>query len=245
MRKSPYKKSKNNMSSFVCECSICLNDITNQTGKVTMACSHAFHFRCISNWFIEQNDNDQSESCPYCRREASEDEALPKIEEVESEDEDSESEDEEEDSDDEEEEEEEEEADDTTLIEFASDLHRNLVRLEEYKKYTQENIAMGVEQYPPQDYHAVVNRIIAYQAEAEEKIKKIIDDEFTKIWRHDTASTSSLRITIPPATPTPTPISEEEVAVWRSKVDALWPALPKRCNMMNPEDEQWVDEPWI
>jgi hypothetical protein len=50
-------------------CSICLEDITKETGSTTLSCEHTFHLRCIVKWFAEQDMKDMPESCPYCRSE--------------------------------------------------------------------------------------------------------------------------------------------------------------------------------
>jgi hypothetical protein len=51
------------------ECSICFDDITKQTGSTTLSCDHAFHFRCINNWFVKQFLDDLPQTCPCCRNE--------------------------------------------------------------------------------------------------------------------------------------------------------------------------------
>lgn len=50
-------------------CSICLEDITKQTGCVTLSCEHVFHFRCIDVWFGKQIWEHQPQTCPCCRSE--------------------------------------------------------------------------------------------------------------------------------------------------------------------------------
>jgi len=65
----------------ICECPICYDPITSETGKVSMACLHSFHFSCIAGWFGKQCDNNLPETCPCCRRQMSEKEALPVISE--------------------------------------------------------------------------------------------------------------------------------------------------------------------
>lgn len=58
------------------ECPICCETIeVATTGIATMACNHSFHFFCLSKWFISQPDDTQS--CPCCRREASDLEKVP------------------------------------------------------------------------------------------------------------------------------------------------------------------------
>jgi hypothetical protein len=46
------------------ECTICLREVSAQTGSVMLGCSHRFHLRCIVQWFQAQED---SSSCPCCR----------------------------------------------------------------------------------------------------------------------------------------------------------------------------------
>ena len=43
-------------------CPICYDEITQNTGNTTMACSHSFHLKCIVSWLYI------SDSCPCCRR---------------------------------------------------------------------------------------------------------------------------------------------------------------------------------
>lgn len=87
------------------DCSICYEAINAASGKVEMAgCTHSFHFRCISSWFMRQEG---PESCPCCRHEPDELGCLPPVPE----DEDEEEEDEVEEEDEEDEEEDEEEVD--------------------------------------------------------------------------------------------------------------------------------------
>ena len=49
------------------ECSICIEEITKQTGCVTLSCEHNFHFRCIDSWFTKQIFDDLPQTCPCCR----------------------------------------------------------------------------------------------------------------------------------------------------------------------------------
>ena len=44
-------------------CSICLNDITRETGVATLACSHSFHISCIAKW----SSTPETSTCPMCR----------------------------------------------------------------------------------------------------------------------------------------------------------------------------------
>jgi len=45
-------------------CSICLNDITRETGVATLSCSHSFHISCIAKW----SSTPESSTCPMCRK---------------------------------------------------------------------------------------------------------------------------------------------------------------------------------
>lgn len=56
------------------ECSICLEDITAETGNTTLSCGHVFHFGCIAKWFANQSCKS---SCSLCRKEMAEIEDLP------------------------------------------------------------------------------------------------------------------------------------------------------------------------
>ena len=67
------------------ECSICYEEITKDTGKAELSCSHSFHLKCLSQWFTK------NESCPCCRHEANDTEKMHFVDEEEEEDEDSES----------------------------------------------------------------------------------------------------------------------------------------------------------
>lgn len=74
------------------ECPCCFEAITAETGQVVMGCAHVFHFRCITEWFLNQESNDLPQNCPCCRREGSEIEKLPPLREAAAEDEDDDSE---------------------------------------------------------------------------------------------------------------------------------------------------------
>ena len=53
-------------------CSICLCDITLETGRSILPCQHEFHRNCISQWYLT------SASCPCCRSvEVSDDVDIP------------------------------------------------------------------------------------------------------------------------------------------------------------------------
>ena len=54
------------------DCSICLNSITKQTGKVELSCSHEYHMKCITQWFAGKEE----QTCPCCRKASTEDEVL-------------------------------------------------------------------------------------------------------------------------------------------------------------------------
>ena len=72
-------------------CSICLNDITRETGVATLACSHSFHISCIAKWC----STPETSTCPMCRNRLGEMEstaALPTIAEGEEDEEDEETE---------------------------------------------------------------------------------------------------------------------------------------------------------
>jgi len=50
-----------------CECPICYEVIeVPTTGRAELSCGHAFHIRCIADWFATANPN----TCPMCRKEA-------------------------------------------------------------------------------------------------------------------------------------------------------------------------------
>jgi len=78
------------------ECSICYENITKETGKAELSCSHTFHLNCLSKWFLK------NENCPCCRHTANETEKMSSGEPTEDEStEDSEDEEDSDDSDDE------------------------------------------------------------------------------------------------------------------------------------------------
>jgi len=54
------------------DCSICLNSITKQTGKVELSCSHEYHMKCITRWFAGKGE----QTCPCCRKTSTEDEII-------------------------------------------------------------------------------------------------------------------------------------------------------------------------
>lgn len=77
------------MSSTDCPC--CFEAITAETGQVSLGCSHVFHYRCLTEWFLNQESNGLPQNCPCCRREGSESEKLPPLREVADDDEDDDS----------------------------------------------------------------------------------------------------------------------------------------------------------
>ena len=56
-------------------CAICQDELG--TARVTTSCNHAYHFRCLSNWFATKHTG----SCPICRKKAAklEDLARPAV----------------------------------------------------------------------------------------------------------------------------------------------------------------------
>ena len=67
------------------DCSICFEAITKETGHSVLSCSHSFHFCCLAKWFNSQVDKEAKESCPLCRHEVHDEEALPQASDAESE----------------------------------------------------------------------------------------------------------------------------------------------------------------
>ena len=50
-----------------CECPICYEALdARTTGQAELTCGHAFHIRCIADWFATEHAN----TCPLCRKEA-------------------------------------------------------------------------------------------------------------------------------------------------------------------------------
>ena len=236
---SPFEEA-NKMSSAICECSICLNEIT--AGKYSMACEHSYHYRCITNWFLEQADNEQKETCPYCRREASEDEALPKIDELSVEDDDET--DSETDFDDSESESDAEEVEaipllNTELIQLADRLHTDLHSLEAYKRGLQIKVTEETATLTDQ---SILNRILAYEVDMKEKLQKLLEMEDLQVWRLGSSAAAAASLPLPLQM---LPSHEQKIAAWRAKVDALWPSQsrdnePSSLRIQapfNPEDE--------
>ena len=53
-----------------CECPICYDTlIASKTGKAEMTCGHAFHLKCLADWFSTSSN---STTCPMCRKAATE-----------------------------------------------------------------------------------------------------------------------------------------------------------------------------
>lgn len=52
------------------ECSICFDDMCGALGTATMTCGHQFHLGCVARWLLK------TESCPLCRREATDKEKI-------------------------------------------------------------------------------------------------------------------------------------------------------------------------
>ena len=51
-----------------CECPVCYEPlIASKTGKAEMTCGHAFHIKCLADWF---STNANSTTCPMCRKAA-------------------------------------------------------------------------------------------------------------------------------------------------------------------------------
>jgi len=47
-------------------CAICQDELG--VARVTTSCNHAYHLRCLSEWYVKQKKG----SCPLCRKEAAE-----------------------------------------------------------------------------------------------------------------------------------------------------------------------------
>ena len=66
-------------------CPICQEELNiKESGRVTLSCSHSFHFACIGTWIATQASSDMHASCPYCRKEMHEKEVFVPLEEEES-----------------------------------------------------------------------------------------------------------------------------------------------------------------
>ena len=83
---------------------------------------------------------------------------------------------------------------------------------------------------------SILNRIIAYEVDMQEKLKNLLEMEDLQVWRLSA-----------PAAPLSTQQHDEAeaaVAAWRAKVDALWPSLSINMSIQapfNPEDEDEED----
>jgi len=55
------------MAAGDCDCSICFEEMTAETGHSVLGCGHRFHMLCVVNWFQEQEG---TPTCPCCRRQA-------------------------------------------------------------------------------------------------------------------------------------------------------------------------------
>ena len=53
------------------DCAICMEAITKATGSTVLSCEHAFHFRCIDNWFGKQVWEGLEQTFPCCRNQGS------------------------------------------------------------------------------------------------------------------------------------------------------------------------------
>jgi hypothetical protein len=49
-----------------------MDAITKATGSTVLSCEHAFHFRCIDEWFTKQLLDNLHQTCPCCRSEGAE-----------------------------------------------------------------------------------------------------------------------------------------------------------------------------
>ena len=52
------------------QCPVCFEDITSESGKAELSCSHTFHIKCLSKWFSKKT------TCPCCRHEANDTEKM-------------------------------------------------------------------------------------------------------------------------------------------------------------------------
>jgi hypothetical protein len=57
--KKPRKKKRVKKTKEIIECSICLENIENDS--IVLSCNHSFHKTCIENWFLRDR------TCPMCR----------------------------------------------------------------------------------------------------------------------------------------------------------------------------------
>ena len=211
-----------------CECPICFDEITSATGKVTIACDHAFHFRCIANWFDSQNTKDLPESCPCCRREVSEIESMPVFSEDESESE-SESEDESEsesESESEDEDEDEEYAEAEKLIEeCVNQLNEKIDYVFGNKRSLTKEINQ-MEHQIKQD-NQVPELMVQYARAKLEMAKVLKHGEVLLRGLKACLCLSSLETQV--ATEDQKVAEDQKIAAWRAKVDAQWPSASALC----------------
>lgn len=59
-------------------CSICMMDFQQGDSKVSLGCSHQFHYNCILTWNLQSSDRNHR-SCPLCREDMEVDDALEVI----------------------------------------------------------------------------------------------------------------------------------------------------------------------
>jgi len=58
-----------------CTCPVCHEDIVpSNTGRAEMSCGHAYHLKCIADWL-----NTGADTCPLCRKVASDLEKPTKV----------------------------------------------------------------------------------------------------------------------------------------------------------------------
>ena len=55
----------NNDKNLGTRCSVCMDDFKVGDDAVILKCSHAFHYKCITNWFLNY-----AKTCPTCRQDA-------------------------------------------------------------------------------------------------------------------------------------------------------------------------------
>ncbi len=60
----------------MCDCAICHEEITTETGSTLLGCRHAFHLSCIVAWFCTQEGES---TCPYCRYKVGEKDDIPDL----------------------------------------------------------------------------------------------------------------------------------------------------------------------
>lgn len=55
------------MNSSTQSCAICLQDFSENKNKVSLGCSHIFHYSCIFQWNLQPGIQTNHKSCPVCR----------------------------------------------------------------------------------------------------------------------------------------------------------------------------------